>query len=47
MKCEVAKEKVLKDREDRVKASKQALALAEELVAAIESIDAENRLTHK
>ena len=47
MKCEVAKERVLKDREDRVKASKQALALAEELVAAIESIDAENRLTHK
>ena len=47
LKSEDLKEQVLRDRADKEKASKQALALAEELVAAIESIDAENRLTHK
>ena len=47
MKSETLKEQVLRERAEREEASKQALALAEELVAAIESIDAENRLTHK
>ena len=46
LKSEDLKEQVLRDRADKEKASKQALALAEELVAAIESIDAENRLAH-
>ena len=47
MKCETTREIILKQKAEREDASKQALALAEELVAAIEAIDSENRLTHK
>ena len=47
LKSESTREQVLNERREKEEASAAALALAEELVQAIEAIDSENRLTHK